>query len=148
MAPERIAEESLWYALSGPSKESDVYSLAMASFEVCSSVVDHPASYLIQLPRSDQILTGILPCDDTDCPTIAWRIKSDARPSRPTDPSQNQWLRDCVWNVITTGWRKNPKLRCELSAMHRVFSTSDKREDQNGKSGDSDPQNGGNPHES
>jgi hypothetical protein len=41
MAPERFLGH-FGRIIKGPSKESDVYSLAMTSFEVCSSVADHP----------------------------------------------------------------------------------------------------------
>ena len=41
MAPERLVDIAVFFIVGRPSKESDVYSLAMASFEVCSSVVDH-----------------------------------------------------------------------------------------------------------
>jgi hypothetical protein len=43
MAPESFVGDALWAQVTNhPSKESDVYSLAMTSFEVCSSVVNHP----------------------------------------------------------------------------------------------------------
>jgi hypothetical protein len=46
MAPERLPPEDLpdnyLPTIDGPSKESDVYSLAMTSFMVCSFVVNHP----------------------------------------------------------------------------------------------------------
>jgi hypothetical protein len=45
MAPERLPPEGLpedyLPTIDGPSKESDVYSLALMSFEVCSSAMDH-----------------------------------------------------------------------------------------------------------
>ena len=50
-------------------------------------------------------------------------IKLGARPLRPTDPSQNRWLQDRVWNVITTCWDHDPGRRCELSVVCQVFST-------------------------
>jgi hypothetical protein len=49
-------------------------------------------------------------------------IRSGKRPSRPTDPSQNQWLQDCIWDTITTCWNDEPKQRYELSVVYRVFS--------------------------
>ena len=50
-------------------------------------------------------------------------FKLGARPLRPTDPSQNRWLQDRVWNVITTCWDHDPGRRCELSVVCQVFST-------------------------
>jgi hypothetical protein len=40
MAPERFSVDLTWPPIiNGPSKKSDVYSLVMTSFEVCSSAV-------------------------------------------------------------------------------------------------------------
>jgi hypothetical protein len=45
MAPERISNDLIGAPIiNAPSKESDVYSLAMTSFEVRSSIVNHPAT--------------------------------------------------------------------------------------------------------
>ena len=43
IAPERFVEE-LDITISRPSKASDVYSLAMTSFEVCPFTTDNPAT--------------------------------------------------------------------------------------------------------
>jgi serine/threonine protein kinase len=47
MAPERLPPDGpqKYYlpTIDGPSKESDVYSLAMTSYEVCSYVMNQPA---------------------------------------------------------------------------------------------------------
>lgn len=45
MAPERSGEVLLLARVTDPSKESDVYSLAMASFEVCSFVVNDSTTH-------------------------------------------------------------------------------------------------------
>jgi hypothetical protein len=94
------------------SKEGDVFSIAMTSFEVCSLL--WTVRFLIQSPCSTQVLTGILPYDYSE---------RNKRPSRPTDPSQNQRLNDRIWNTITTCWSDKPERRCELSVVHYVFST-------------------------
>ena len=52
------------------------------------------------------------------------RIRYGEPPSRPTDQSQNQWLQDPVWDVITTGWSYRPKERCELSVLRDTFATA------------------------
>ena len=50
-------------------------------------------------------------------------VRRARRPPRPSDPSQNQWLRDRVWDMIKTCWDEKPERRCELFVMRRVFST-------------------------
>ena len=43
MAPEAFAGASHWAEIAHvPSKESDVYSLAVTAYEVCPYVVNHP----------------------------------------------------------------------------------------------------------
>ena len=92
--------------------------------------------HLIQFPRYDQVLTGVLPYDISDWGgAIAW-LRRGKRPSRPTDPTQNQWLYDPVWDVITTCWSDKPKRRCELSVVHHVFSTSGLQNSEPDKPGD------------
>ena len=49
-------------------------------------------------------------------------IKHDERPPRPTDPSQNQWLQDHVWDTITTCWGGRPEFRCGVPVMCHGFT--------------------------
>ena len=42
MAPERSSPYGVGFVVNGPSKESDIYSLAMTSFSVRASFVNHP----------------------------------------------------------------------------------------------------------
>ena len=93
--------------------------------------------YLIQSPHYDQILTGVPPYKDWDGNDIINGIRCGDRPSRPTDssqnrdhiwdttpttdPSQNRWLQDQIWDTITTCWSGYPERRCELSVVYRVF---------------------------
>jgi len=97
--------------------------------------------HLIQSLRYNQVLTGILPYDSNNPSAIARDITGGKRPSRPTDPSQNQWLQDPVWNVITAGWRDVPKERCGLPDVYRAFLTAGQQEVQNIKRGDLSAQN-------
>jgi hypothetical protein len=82
----------------------------------------------VQQPCYDQVLTGILPYDDSDKDKVVTDIRGGKRPSRPTDRSQNQWLPRPVWNVITTCWSTKPERRHELSVVYRVFSEYGRRE--------------------
>jgi hypothetical protein len=79
--------------------------------------------HLIRFPRYDQVLTGELPYHLSDYHDVIACITGGKKPSRPTDPTQNQWLHDPVWDVITTCWSDKPKRRCGLSVVHHVFST-------------------------
>ena len=99
--------------------------------------------YLIQSPCCNQVLTGVLPYHGSDANDMITRIRAGERPSRPINPSQNRWLQDPVWDVITTGWHDQPKQRCELSVMYHTFSLSSQQEVQDFKSGDSSVQNEG-----
>lgn len=72
------------------------------------------------------MLTGVVPYGEFEGsnPYLAPHILSGRRPPRPTDPSQNRWLPNHVWDTITTCWSYDLKLRCELSVLCHVFSTS------------------------
>jgi hypothetical protein len=82
-----------------------------------------PSHHFKQLSHSDQVFTGIPPYNDSTKDNLITHIKSGRRPPRPVDQSQNQWLQDRVWEMITTSWSGKPQQRCELSVMHRVLST-------------------------
>ena len=61
-------------------------------------------------------------------------ISHGRRPLRPTDPNQNQWLHDSVWDTITTCWKNEPACRYELSVVYEIFSRSRPYDTQNAKS--------------
>jgi len=107
----------------GSSEESDVYSLAMTSFSVCT-VFWKPPYYLKQSSRCNQVLTGALPYYRDDRSRTIASIRSGKRPPHPTGPNQNQWLWDPVWDMITTGWSHEPEKRCDLSVMHDILVTA------------------------
>jgi serine/threonine protein kinase len=104
MAPERIMTiirdppEN-----TAPFRTNDVYSLTMASFEVCFCC--EPSCYLIQSLHYYQVLTGVLPYQYRDFRDMFYDIRDGKQPSRPTKRSQNRWLQDYVWDTITTRWR-------------------------------------------
>jgi hypothetical protein len=81
-----------------------------------------PTHYSVQSPCYDQVLTGILPYGDGDKDKVTNNIRHGKRPSRPTDPNQNQWLQDHIWDTITTCWSEKPQQRHKLSVVHHIFS--------------------------
>ena len=96
---------------------------------------------MTQLLRYGQVLTGILPYDGRDKANVVTDIKLGKRPSRPTDPSQNQWLQGPVWDTITACWSDKPEQRCELSVVYGVLLEHGQREARNVKLGDLNSRN-------
>jgi hypothetical protein len=90
-----------------------------------------PLCYLTQSPHYGQVLTGILPYDGRDKAHVVADIALGKRPPRPTDPSQNQWLQDPVWDMITACWSGESERRPKLSAVYRVFLKYGRREARN-----------------
>ena len=64
----------------------------------------------------------MLPYNDNNKANVIANIRRSERPSRPTDPSQSQWLQDRIWDTITTCWSNKPEKRCKLPAVHHLFS--------------------------
>ena len=141
MAPERFSDRGT-FLVGGSSRTSDVYSLAMTSFSVRTSF-GNPLP-LDTSSRYDQVLTGVLPYHGRNVRDMIVDIRAGERPSRATDSSQDQWLQDPIWNVITTGWHSQPNQRCELSVMYHTFSPFSQQEAQNSKPGDLNVRNEGN----
>jgi hypothetical protein len=132
MAPERF---SLDGKIDGSSKEDDVYSFAMTSFEVRFSAVNCPtirSNHTVTI----QVLTGILPYGNGDRHRMAADIRRGKRPSRPWNPSRNRWLQDPVWDKITTCRSDKPEQRSELSAVYQVFLEYGQNVARNAKLGD------------
>jgi len=93
----------------------------------------------MQSPHYHQVLTGGLPYDGIhDYSTVTSCIKSGERPLRPRNRNVNRWLRDGVWDMITTCWSEDPKERWEVLVMHELFLTSGLR---NANSGNWSAQN-------
>ena len=84
--------------------------------------VHEPPYYLIQSPRYNQVLTGVVPYGGSEGNWVN-DIAAGNRPPRPTDPSKKRWLNDRIWDVITTCWDDRPQWRCELSVVYYAFST-------------------------
>jgi len=86
-----------------PSKESDVYSLAVTAFKV---------------------LTGVLPHDGQRETVIAYLIVSGERPLRPRNPIADRWLPDSVWEIIQRCWDQTPHSRFRVDSLHQAFAES------------------------
>ena len=82
-----------------------------------------------------------MPYDSSDYDGVYKDAKGGIWPPRPTDPSQSQWLRDPVWDVIKAGWHSEPEQRCELRFVYRVFLTSGQQEVQDTRSAELDARN-------
>jgi len=123
MAPERFLDKAPYPLVGGSSEESDVYSLAMTSFSVCTPFGEL-FYHLKQPSRCNQVLTGVLPYRGDDRIKMTASISGGERPSRPTAPSQIRSLQDPVWDVIMTGWSHEREKRCEISLMHDTFVTA------------------------
>jgi len=100
MAPELLNPTQFSLANSNPSKESDVYSLAMTAFET---------------------LTEILPFGQARDGIIIFHVVTGDRPPRPND---TQWLRDHVWDMLTVCWSEKREQRWGIRAVHDQFSKS------------------------
>lgn len=135
-----MAPEGLDVSANFPSKKSDVYSLAMTSFTVCSSPVakeNRKNNGLMQLPCLHQVLTGILPYEGArDHYSLVFRMKCRERPSRPTDLDGQLWSQDNMWNMLMACWSEEPDERWEVSAMYDQFLTLSLQEVHRVKSGD------------
>lgn len=106
---------------------------------VCLSRTMLPLDIIISY--HGQVLTGILSYSGREHVEIYLDITNGVRPSRPTDPRQNRWLPDPIWNVIAAGWQHEPRQRCRLSVMSRVFLAPSRRDAQGVEPGDLNAQN-------
>jgi hypothetical protein len=55
-------------------------------------------------------------------------ITDGKRPPCPTDSSQNGWLNDRIWDVITTSWNGKPQWRCGLPVVCYAFSAPNRKD--------------------
>jgi hypothetical protein len=88
---------------------------------------------LTLLARYDQVLTGVLPYSGSEEADVIDNIRFGKPPPRPTDPSQNLWLQDPIWDTIVTCWTNKPERRCKLSVVYHVFLASSPQDAQNVK---------------
>jgi hypothetical protein len=118
MAPELLNPSQFSLQNSNPSKESDVYSLAMTAYEVRSShtVHGHPSHHTFH-----KILTEILPYGNARDGIIIFHVVTGDRPPRPPNA---RWLEDQIWNMITTCWNEKREQRWDIRTVYNQLSVS------------------------
>jgi len=100
MAPELLNPTQFRLNNNNPTKESDIYSLALTAYEV---------------------LTGIVPYGNARDGIIIFHVVTGDRPSRPQNA---RWLGDQAWDMITGCWNEQRELRWDIKAVLNQLSTS------------------------
>ncbi|KAF9789361.1 kinase-like domain-containing protein [Thelephora terrestris] len=100
MAPELLHPSQFNLKNSNPTKESDIYSLAVTSYEV---------------------LAGVLPYGNNRDGIIIFHVVSGDRPPRPEN---TQWLRDQIWDMITKCWSEQRETRWDIRTVVHQLSVS------------------------
>ena len=117
-APELLNPAQFQLSDSDPSKESDVYSLAMTAFEVCLPTHFTWSSLILSLC---QVLTWISPYERNWDGTIDFYAVTGERPARPANAP---WLQDDIWTMITACWSESREQRWGIHAVYNQFSMS------------------------
>ena len=118
MAPELLNPPQFSLPNSNPSKESDVYSLAMTAYEVRSS---HSVHGHLSLPLCNKTLTEVLPFGNARDGIIIFHVVTGNRPPRPQN---SRWLKDQIWNMIMTCWSEKRDQRWDIHAVYNQLSVS------------------------
>lgn len=132
IAPELMNPKYFGLSDSNPTKESDIYSLAVTVYEVRLS--QRLVQSLLTPSAGYKTLTGVLPYGNTPGSVISIRIVDGDRPSRPSDA---RWLTDQIWNMITACWNQKRELRWDIHAIYDQFSASSVQEITEAGKGDS-----------
>lgn len=104
---------------SNPTKESDIYSLAVTAYEVC--FVSRSCAITADIVAfSYQVLTGALLCG-TPCGGIISCVVTGNQPPRPDD---RRWLPYQVWVMITKCWSEQPNLRWDIRSVYKLLASS------------------------
>ncbi|KAF9647766.1 kinase-like protein, partial [Thelephora ganbajun] len=109
MAPELLNPPQFHLSNSNPSKESDVYSLAMTAYET---------------------LTEILPYGNARDGIIIFQVVTGDRPPRPASA---RWLREQIWSMIVTCWSEKRDQRWDIRAVYHQLSASSIQEGAEGE---------------
>jgi len=118
MAPELLNPSQFSLSNSNPSKESDIYSLAMTAYEVTSS--HHKWSSLTSSLCS-KTLTEILPYGNARDGIIIFHVVTGDRPPRPANA---RWIQDQIWNMLMICWSEKREQRLDIRAVYNQFSVS------------------------
>jgi len=121
MAPELLNPPQFSLPNSNPSKESDIYSLAMTAYEVRSSNTIHGYRLSFIPSLCNKTLTEVLPFGNTRDGIIIFHILTGNRPLRPQD---SRWLKDQTWNMIMTCWSEKREQRWDIRAVYNQLSVS------------------------
>ena len=135
-APELLNPSQFGLLNSNPTKESDIYSFAVTTYEVCLIHTVWP------LLRLCQVLTEVLPYGSARDGIIIFHIVTGDRPPRPEN---SRWLQDQIWNMIIKCWSEQRAQRWEIRAVCNQLSVSSIQEIAEGERGNQTPLSYGDP---
>jgi len=121
MAPEQVNPGRFNLTRSNATKETDVHSFAMTSYEVFTGIEPYEG------------ITGDGP--------LVMQIISEARPPRPTDEIAAGRFSGAVWKMMESCWAPIPVSRPSIKAVYRVFHRSIAKADGPTPKGEKPPQN-------
>jgi serine/threonine protein kinase len=125
MAPELLDPSQFGLETNTPSKESDVYSLAVTSFEVRASYI---VAHVVGKCFLVQILSEVLPHGGGRDSAVAFAIVTGNRPPRPNNLTASRWLPDEIWDSIQLCWDPIPGTRPPIGLLRRAFAESESRD--------------------
>ena len=118
MSPEMLNPTEFHLQNSNPTKESDVYSLAMTAYEVGSPCI---CMAIVHLVSFHQILTDVLPYGNACDGIIIFRVVTGDRPPRPQN---SRWLQDEIWDMIAKCWSEHREERWDARTVYNQFLAS------------------------
>lgn len=110
---------------SNPSKESDVHSLAMTTYEVWHPLPFPHLRAWLRTPHNYQVLTEIQPYTGNRADgKIITLITAGTRPPRTKDGVAGFWLTDLIWGTMESCWSEDPSERLSINEVYDTFSRS------------------------
>jgi len=106
MAPELLAPSRFGLDQCAPSKEADIYAMAMSIYQVRTT--RFPASPLADF--SWQVLTGTPPFGKLPMPEVVSKVLEGERPTKPANALE-LGLSDEVWKLLEDCWQTQRELR-------------------------------------